>query len=226
MEEAVFMASLAAKVGGTLAAVQTADAIPSDRNEGAQFERVPLPWFVKKAFLENFLRDVHHYLFNTRHSPRPGTTYEVQKEIRSRLVAQLAADAANGGPHILVTHSMGTVIGYDCLKRVPECPAVDGLITIGSPLGLDEVQDKLQPGWTRADGFPGGKLNGGWINVFDRLDPVAGFDPLLANDFRSGGKPAIRDVVVQNQGAWRHSMVKYLGQSDLRNALRQMLQLD
>jgi pimeloyl-ACP methyl ester carboxylesterase len=56
-------------------------------------------------------------------------------------------------PHIVVSHSLGTVIAYDCLKRIPECPAVDGLITLGCPLGLDEIQDKLQPGWTRADGF-------------------------------------------------------------------------
>ena len=52
-------------------------------------------------------------------------------------------------PHVVVSHSMGTVIAYDCLKRVAECVPVDGLITIGSPLGLDEVQDKLQPGWSR-----------------------------------------------------------------------------
>ena len=31
---------------------------------------------------------------------------------------------------------MGTVIAHDYLKRVSDCPIVDGLITLGSPLGL------------------------------------------------------------------------------------------
>ena len=87
---------------------------------------------------------------------------------------------------------MGTVIAYDCLKRVGECAAVDGLITIGSPLGLDEVQDKLQPGWSRDDGFPREKVGRGWVNLFDRLDPVCGFDPVLANDFRRAARPRSR----------------------------------
>src|SRR5262245_30231335 len=160
MEEAAFLTSLAAKVGGTMAAVESVDAIAPDRSTGVHLERVPLPWFIKKAFLENFLRDVHHYLFDVQHSPRPGTTYRVQQEIRRRFVAQLTAAPHNQGPHVVISHSMGTVIAYDCLKRVAECPGADALMTIGSPLGMDEIQDKLQPGWTRADGFPSAKVRG------------------------------------------------------------------
>ena len=151
--------------------------------------------------------------------------YRVQDEIRRRFVTQLAADAANGRPHVVVSHSMGTVIAYDCLKRVPDCPAIDGLITIGSPLGLDEVQDKLQPGWSRADGFPGDKLLGAWVNLFDRLDPVAAFDPFLANDFRAGGADRVEDVaVVNDESAWRHSAVLYLQRAELRRSLGRMLE--
>jgi hypothetical protein len=225
VSEAAFLTGLAAKVGGTLAAVEAVEAIPLDRNAGGQFERIPLPWFVKKAFLENFLSDVHHYLFNVQHSPRPGTTYQVQDEIRKRFVTRLKADKPASGPHVVVSHSMGTVIAYDCLKRVPECPAVDALITIGSPLGLDEIQDKLQPEWTRKDGFPKDRVRGAWTNVFDRLDPVAGFDPFLKNDFRTGEQGIVNDIEVQNDGAWRHSMVKYLRQDKVRQTLTTMLGL-
>jgi hypothetical protein len=98
-------------------------------------------------------------------------------------------------------------------------------MTIGSPLGLDEIQDKLQPGWTRPDGFPSAKVLGAWINVFDRLDPVAGFDPFLENDYRKGGEGAVRDIEVQNDGSWRHSMVKYLRQEKLRRNLKDILGL-
>src|SRR6185312_9598013 len=102
---------------------------------------------------------------------------------------------------------------------VGDCAKIDGLITLGSPLGLDEVQDRLQPGWSRADGFPRERVGQGWVNVFDRLDPVCGFDPELTNDFRRGGADVIEDVAVRNGGAWRHSATKYLRQPAFCSAL-------
>jgi hypothetical protein len=120
---------------------------------------------------------------------------------------------------------MGTVIAYDCLKRVADCPRVDGLITLGSPLGLDEIQDQLQPEWSRDDGFPQERVSDGWANIFDRLDPVCGFDPKFANDFRKSGAAVVEDVAVQNEGAWRHSITKYLRQPAVCGALRKLLHL-
>jgi len=190
----------------------------------AALERIPLPWFIKRQFMNAFLRDVHHYLFDVEYAPPGGTPARIQQTIRRRFTDAVCAPAVSR-PHIVVSHSMGTVIAYDCLKRVDACSTVDGLITIGCPLGLDEVQDKLQPGWSRADGFPGERLEGRWINLFDRLDPVCGFDPLLANDYRSGGAGRVEDVVVQNDGAWRHSATKYLRQSKFCGALRSLLAL-
>lgn len=224
VDEAAFVASLAMKLGGTLAAPEAAEAVRPDRQlDGLPYERVPLPWPLKKAFLENYLRDVHHYLFNTEFSPRPGVTYRVQDEIRRRFVKAIEEGAAQDGPHVVVSHSMGTVIAYDCLKRVARTRAVDGLMTIGSPLGLDEIQDRLRPEWTRTDGYPSRKLRGAWINVFDRLDPVAAFDPFLSNDYQFEGRSRVEDVPVVNAGAWRHSIVKYLRAADLRRGLGRLL---
>jgi pimeloyl-ACP methyl ester carboxylesterase len=141
------------------------------------------------------------------------------------MIRSLLEGAARPGPHVVVSHSMGTVIAYDCLKRVPEAPAVDALLTIGSPLGLDEIQDKLAPEWTRDDGFPWEKVGGAWVNVFDRLDPVAGFDPDLANDYRRRGNNVVEDVNEQNHGTWRHDISKYFGRPQLRAHLRRMLGL-
>jgi hypothetical protein len=188
-------------------------------------ERVPLPWFVKRRIMKEFLRDVHHYLFNTSFSPRAGVSYQVQDEIRQRMVSVLKEGAAKPGPHIVVSHSMGTVIAYDCLKRVPECPVVQGLMTIGSPLGIDEIQDQLQPGWSREDGFPSAKVAGGWVNVFDTLDPVTGFDGSIANDFRKGGAEVIEVINEPNWGAWRHNITKYLNGPRLRDSLGRLLNL-
>jgi pimeloyl-ACP methyl ester carboxylesterase len=201
------------------------DDFEPEAGDGAGFERIPLPWFIKRRLMKALLRDVHHYLFNVAHSPRPGTTYRVQDEIRKRLIEALRRDsAANAGKgaHILVSHSMGTVIAYDCLKRVPDCPRVDALMTIGSPLGIDEVQDQLKPEWTRRDGYPNTRVRTGWANVYDRLDPVA-LDARLDNDFLLDGQTVVNDQRVTNQGRWRHSIDKYLGQDSLRRILARQL---
>jgi len=185
-------------------------------------ERVPLPWFLKKPIMNAFLRDVHHYLFDVEFAPPGRPPVRIQRTIRERFVKTLQSPLVTR-PHIVVSHSMGTVIAYDCLKRVADCPELDGLITLGSPLGLDEVQDKLQPGWSRDNGFPFERVSGGWVNLFDRLDPVCGFDPVFANDYRKGGQAAVEDVAVQNEGAWRHSITKYLRQPAVCLALKKML---
>lgn len=192
--------------------------------ESATFERIPLPWWLKRRLMKVLLRDVHHYLFNTEHSPRNGESYRVQDEIRQRTIEALRAGATRPSPHVVVSHSMGTVIAYDCLKRVPECPQVDALITIGSPLGLDEVQDQLRPEWTREDGFPH-KAGTAWVNVYDRLDPVAGLEPRFANDYRRSGMEIVRDINEQNYGRWRHNISKYLEGNELRLALANLLAL-
>jgi hypothetical protein len=246
--ERLWVASLAAKLAVPLAAAEVAGAASSaiaaagvGPAAGAHppagagiaaggpvqevLERIPLPWAVKERIMRKFLRDVHHYLFNVEYSPRAGATFRVQDEIRGRMLRALDEGAAQDPPHVVVSHSMGTVIAYDCLRRVGAVPVVDSLMTVGSPLGLDEIQDKLRPEWSRDDGFPRPRLRGGWVNVFDHLDPVAGFDPRLANDYRLGGREVVDDLNEQNHGTWRHDISKYLAGAGLRGKLRQMLGL-
>jgi hypothetical protein len=187
-----------------------------------QLERIPLPWPVKKLLMKLLLKDVHHYLFNKKFSPRPGTTYHVQDEIRKRVLQKL--QEINTDLHIVVSHSMGTIIMYDCLQRVPGCTAINALMTVGSPLGIDEVQDCLKPEWSRENGYPP-KIKGDWVNVFDTLDPVTGLDGNISNDFKKGGKKIIQVINEQNEGAWRHDITKYLYRPKLRKALRKMLHL-
>lgn len=225
-DEAAFCNSLSEKLHFDAASPGGDDYEPPQDDSGIAFERIPLPWFIKRRLMKVLLRDVHHYLFNSEHSPRPGERYRIQETIRQRFVDALARDAAgnSGGPHVVVSHSMGTVIAYDCLKRVPECPSIDALITVGSPLGIDEVQDKLKPEYSRDDGFPREKVGGGWANVFDRLDPVA-IDTHLANDYREAGAEIVTDIKVTNSGKWRHDLTKYFSQDDLRKALSDALGL-
>jgi hypothetical protein len=222
-EEAAFLAALRQHMSGLSdAELATAPDVPAQPQ--GTLERVPLPWFLKKPMMDAFLRDVHHYLFDVEFGPPGRPPVKIQQTIRQRFVDSVCGRAVTR-PHVVMSHSMGTVIAYDCLKRVGACAEIDGFITLGSPLGLDEVQDKLQPGWSRDNGFPLEKLGAGWVNVFDRLDPVCGFDPKLANDYCKGGASIVEDVAVQNDGAWRHSITKYLRQPAVAAALRRMLKL-
>jgi pimeloyl-ACP methyl ester carboxylesterase len=185
---------------------------------------VPLPWFIKQRFLETFLRDAHHYLFDVEFTPRPGTTYRVQQEIRRRMIEALNAPEVTS-PHVVVSHSMGTIIAYDCLKRVGDCPRIHALMTLGSPLGIDEIQDKLRPEWRRHDGFPSTTVETEWVNIADPLDVVCGPDPKIGNDFRRNGEAVVADLLVSNPGLWRHNIVEYFHRETTAQKLRQLLGL-
>jgi len=219
-EEKKMVDSLAAKLSFDL--LVNDDYRPDEKDVAKTLERIPLPWFIKRRIMKWLLKDVHHYLFNQEFSPASGITYKVQEEIRSRVLKKL--NEVQTDRHIVVSHSMGTIIIYDCLKRVAECPAIDGLMTVGSPLGIDEVQDKFAPEWTRANGFPE-KVKGPWINVYDTLDPVTGFDGNIANDYKRNGEEVIEVINEQNWGSWRHNITNYFSEPKLRAALLNMLNL-
>lgn len=205
--------------------IESMPATPMGEEDKYQFEAIPLPWFIKERVMKRLLKDVHHYLFNETFSPRAGETYEVQTELRKRFIGQLKNDKQNfEGPYIVVSHSMGTVISYDCLKNVNECPSIDGYMTVGSPLGISEIHDNFKPDYNKSDAYPSSKLRGDWINVYDRIDPVA-FDARLSNDYQKAGKKVITDQRVKNSGKWRHSSYKYYGQPDLTNHLSKLLGL-
>jgi hypothetical protein len=227
-EERAFVEALAAQFNYDAEPPTGADDYEAAlEDQDGSFERIPLPWFIKRRLMKVLLRDVHHYLFNAVSSPRPGTEYRVRDEIRRRFAAQLRQDqdALVGGPHVVVSHSMGTVIAYDCLKRVGECPGVDALVTIGSPLGLDEIQDMMRPDWTRANGYPTAKVGAGWSNVYDRFDVVSAADPAIANDYMQDSVELVADRRVDNSGAWKHDIGKYLRQPAVVGDLRSKLGL-
>ncbi len=196
---------------------------PADETIGAEFERIPLPHWLKQRLMASLLRDVHHYLFDAEHSPRPGERYRVQEEIRCRMIEALESGSRQPGPHVVVSHSMGTVIAYDALKRVKDCPPVDGLMTIGSPLARQEIPDEFQPEWEPQSGFPTERLNGPWINVFDHFDPVVGSLPHVKRFYMKGGEEVVLDLNEQNWGKWRHNISKYLRGPELRKHLVDLL---
>lgn len=230
-----FVIGLAREVGLTavpdpgrddMFAVPPSASAPSVPSAPSAWEALPLPWWLKERLIRVFLRDVHHYLFDVEVRPRPGALFRVRRDVRARALEALQEGASRPGPHIIVGHSLGTVIAYDVLTAVDEAPRVDALMTVGSPLVVSEVQQKLAPPWTSGNGWPEERLGDGpWFNVYDPLDPVCGgLDRKIAEDYRWHGQRRVVDIAVSNRGSWRHSMEKYLGQEKLRSALRAVLE--
>jgi hypothetical protein len=224
-EQQAFVLGLARQVGLESVTPTPTESVDLVR-PGSALEAIPLPAPLKRRLMRVFLRDVHHYLWDAEFSPRPGETFRIRTEVRARTLATLQDGARNREPHIVVAHSLGTVIAYDVLTSLEDAPRIDALLTLGSPLGISEVQERLAPPWTRDEGWPSARLgDGSWCNVFDRLDPVCGgLDAAIGKDFRRNREVRVADIGVHNPGSWRHSVAKYLAQPALRDCLREALE--
>ncbi|MDQ2586570.1 hypothetical protein CKY47_21745 [Saccharothrix yanglingensis] len=81
--EASFVAAPADRVGSDEFASDD-PVLPAGVEPDPTGERVLLPWSVKRRLMKVFLRDAHHYLFDTEFSPREGETHPIRREIRAR----------------------------------------------------------------------------------------------------------------------------------------------
>ena len=91
--------------------------------------------------------------------------------------------------------------------------------------GLAAAAEASRPHLVVGQGSPSRRITGRWVNVYDHLDPVSGFDPVLANDFRRGGGTVVTDIREANWGRWRHSIGMYLCRPLLRGAIVELLEL-
>jgi hypothetical protein len=183
-----------------------------------------LPKPVKEAIIKKAAMEAYYFLFDKEYVRSDGLRFKVRQELRKRLLDELGKAQAEAGKVIIVSHSMGTMVAYDVLRNCPECPPVDTLITLGSPLGIREVQDELvaiDAGAGEVD-FPATKLRR-WINIYDPLDPVAGADPRLANDFHPVGGKTVEDIKESNWGSWRHTITHYFAGTRFRRALEETI---
>ncbi|SEB22704.1 triacylglycerol lipase [Variovorax sp. YR216] len=187
---------------------------PSDIDESpaaqepAQLEIASwLPRPVKEAIIKKAAMEAYYFLFDKEYvRPQDGKAFKVREELRNRLLAKLREAAEKGEKLVLVTHSMGTMVAYDVLRNCPGCPPVDTLFTLGSPLGVTEVQEQLVAKDRKKVDFP--PLLGRWVNVYDPLDPVCGADPRF-NDYAPFEGRAVEDVKESNWGSWRHTITHY-----------------
>ena len=170
----------------------------------------PVRSIVTRLLTRLFLHDVRDFFYDADRRAR------MENNLRERL-------AAGGGPFIVIAHSQGSMIAYNVLRQLKAADAdVRLFLTIGSPLGIKEVQDVIR------------KLSGPlavpecatrWLNVAERLDPVA-LDATLKTEY----KKSSRGVSVEDLGGdrinpdWQtnpHSANGYLSIPEVRGAVRE-----
>jgi len=190
--------------------------VSAQRPAGPGAKILPLPeglrrWVTRRV-TELFLKDVRDFLFDADQRSL------MERSLRERL-------DASGGPFIVIGHSQGSMIAYHVLRQLQkeQCD-VRLFVTIGSPLGIQEVQDglkKLRPGERLA--VP--DCVDRWLNVAERLDPVA-LDADISNDYAASE----RRVKVENYDdlqinpEWQtnpHSGTGYLSIDKVRQAVRE-----
>lgn len=168
----------------------------------------PLRRLVGQTLTRAFLRDVHDFLFDEKRRDA------MEQSLLDRL-------AAGGGPFIVVAHSQGSMIAYDVLRRLDAAQVeIPLFITIGSPLGLQEVQDALRQ-WTGGN-LPFPPCVKRWVNIADRLDPVA-FDNDISNDFEGKIDNVSRWFLNKDSPRHPHSATGYLVTKDVKDAVRQVI---
>jgi hypothetical protein len=205
-----FARDLAQRVGATASTMRRG---PAKKITGLPaWARKPL----SRAFLKAFISDTASYFFDAA----------LRKRIRQRLIDQL--QLPKGQQITIVAHSQGSVIAYEVLSALQAPPfTLDALITLGSPLGIEEVQDFLEP---KGGTIP--PVVSRWYNFADPLDPVA-FDKWLASDFHShDGKVEIQDEVIvstQSRKLWGfnpHAAIGYLTHPSVRRVVNDAMRMD
>lgn len=137
---------------------------------------------------------------------------DVRAEIHQRV--SVAMDPC---PRVVIGHSLGSVVAYECLAAHPEWE-VDTLVTLGSPLGIRNVIfDRLQPAPKEGMGaWPGSVQH--WVNIADERDLVALVKRLGG---RFGGR--VEDHLISN-GAQAHAIGPYLTAMETGHAIARALQ--
>jgi hypothetical protein len=224
--ERAFLRDFEAKLtAGAVLAPVAAEAAPATEGlPGASDLEIAgwLPMGAKQAIIKKAAMEAYYFLFDKEYVRSDGAKFMVRQELRSRLLRELAAAHALAEKVVVVSHSMGTMVAYDVLRNAPECPPVDTLFTLGSPLGIREVQDELVAANADHVDFPAATLER-WINVYDPLDPICGADPHLANDYHPVGGKSVVDVKESNWGKWRHTITHYFAGSAFRKRLAEAL---
>ena len=166
--------------------------------------------------IERFLDDVAYYL----------QMPEMRETVLKVVLDDLKRKRPDGGDLVVVGHSLGTIVAYDVLTRLPGTYRVRQFVTAGSPLGLPVVKRHL----LGAAGRPRPAVPGavplrstGWLNAYDVLDFVALLHP-LAGTFDETLPGQVADERTYN-ATGPHSITDYLSDPDVAGPIGRALEL-
>ena len=120
------------------------------------------------------LQDVHDFFFDSKRRQA------MERDLLDRM-------ESGGGPFVVVAHSLGSLLAYEVLRKLPaERYDVALFVTLGSPLGLPSIRSMFKQELRRKK-LPFPPCVRHWYNVADAQDPVA-LDGNLTNDIESTGQ--------------------------------------
>lgn len=174
----------------------------------ATAEALPVPRPIRqaafRALVKVTLKDVYAYFFG-------GQRNAIQDRLREAL-----RDV--GGPAVVVGHSLGSVIAYDVLRSW-EGPALEVplLVTLGSPLGVQEIEDVVVQPLEVPD--PADQ----WVNACDARDLVA-LDATVRDEYPPAVR--VRDYIVANDSENHHDIGNYLRSAVVQQVVHAAMGLD
>ncbi|MFE9360980.1 hypothetical protein ACFYPB_43950 [Streptomyces olivaceoviridis] len=133
------------------------------------------------------LKQVHRYLADP----------ELRVRARRRVQVAITTDT-----RVVIAHSLGSVVAYEALCALPG-HGVRALVTLGSPLGMRMIFDRLEPAPSPHGLWPGPDSLC-WTNVADDGDAVA-----AVKDLRPYFGEDVQGAVVHN-GPHAHDATAYL----------------
>jgi pimeloyl-ACP methyl ester carboxylesterase len=137
--------------------------------------------------------------------------YLTKSTLRQAIDAKVAASLVDE-PMTIVAHSLGTLVAYRLLrdKQIP-CRR---LITLGSPLSISVVKDRLDGAYS----YPKGLQD--WRNFYDPVDLVS-----LGKAFRGGPTwpHRLEHIMVDNKALFGHDADGYLRTPEVARSVQEAL---
>ena len=164
--------------------------------------------------IERFLDDVAYYL----------EMPQMRETVLGIVEQGLRRAVPDGGDVVVIGHSLGSIVAYDAMTRIPDRYRVRLLVTAGSPLGYPIVQKNLlgkQAGQPPSVPAAVPRQPGGWLTAYDVADVVALVHPLAGTYTEAVGRQLSDERTHNATGP--HSIEDYLSDPDVAGPIGRAL---